>query len=177
MFLFLSGRRDGAFRVIPVTSALGLLVSRSLRLALIISLVGIRLILVLAGLNESAKIDTTTKKSQKGYSVICDASIPYYYCTSWRLAILCCVLMSSTIKLDLSEFVLLLGLVEENESFCSSRSSEAWSKKTNSAISSTQSFSSRFRKSQEDPIHATIVILLSCHLQHFPWIFYIGKRT
>ena len=34
MFLFLSGRRDGAFRVIPVTSASGLLVSRSLRLAL-----------------------------------------------------------------------------------------------------------------------------------------------
>ena len=34
MFLFLSGRRDGAFRVIPVTSDSGLLVSRSLRLAL-----------------------------------------------------------------------------------------------------------------------------------------------
>jgi len=34
VFLFLSGRRDGAFRVIPVTSDSGLLVSRSLRLAL-----------------------------------------------------------------------------------------------------------------------------------------------
>ena len=34
MFLFLSGRRDGAFRVIPVTSDSGLLVSRPLRLAL-----------------------------------------------------------------------------------------------------------------------------------------------
>jgi len=34
VFLFLSGRRDGAFRVIPVTSDSGLLVSRPLRLAL-----------------------------------------------------------------------------------------------------------------------------------------------
>ena len=34
VFLFLSGRRDGTFWVIPVTSGLGLLVSRCLRLAL-----------------------------------------------------------------------------------------------------------------------------------------------